>query len=50
VVLCHTVNCTSSLTQDIISKSRNVRVKDYPGDTSVSGLQIVAVARAKHIG
>lgn len=32
------------------SKSRNAGVKDYPGDTSVSGLQIVAVVHAKHIG
>ena len=43
MVLCPTVNCTSSLTQDTVSKSRNVGVQDYPGDTSVSGLQIVAV-------
>lgn len=50
MVLCHTVNCTSSLTQDTVSKSRNAGVKDYPGDTSVSGLQIVAVVHAKHIG
>lgn len=50
MVLCHTVNCTSSHTQDTVSKSHNVGVKDYPGDTSVSGLQIVAVVHAKHIG
>lgn len=34
MVLCHTVNCLSSLTQDTVSKSRNAGVKDYPGDTS----------------